>query len=183
MKRIGVIIFALVALAQLSVPAGVVWMRSQTLAKGKVWKFRIAPVDPSDAFRGRYVTLTFAAEQVPQPDSLQLDTPVYAYLKEDSRGFAQVDHLSPTKATGDNVVKVMPAGWWNNVQRVKFPFEKFWLTEEVAPAADRVYAESMRQQKDNAYVTVRVHNGDTALEQLFIDDQPLAQYLRNHSAP
>lgn len=182
MKRIGLVLFALVALAQLSVPAWAVWMRTQTLSKGKLWKFRIAPIDPSDAVRGHYVTLSFAAEQVPRSEPVLLEAPTFAYLKEDSHGFAEVDHLSPTAALSDNVIKVLPEGWWNNVQRVKFPFERLWLAEGVAPAVDHAYAESIRQKKDNVYVTVRVHNGDAALDQLFIDDQPIAEYLR-HSAP
>ena len=183
MKRIGVVIFALVALAQLSVPGWAAWMRTQTLQKGKLWKFRIAPVDPIDAVRGRYITLSFPAEQVPRSEPMHLETPAFAYLKEDSRGFAEIDHLSTTEELNDSVIKVMPQGWWNNVQRVKFPFERLWLPEDLAPAADRVYGQSSRQQKDNVYVTVRVHNGDAALDQLFIDDQSLAQYLRGHRPP
>lgn len=182
MKRVGLVIFALVALAQLSVPAWAVWMRTQTLSKGKLWKFRIAPIDPSDAVRGRYVTLSFAAEEVPRSEPVLLETPTFAYLKEDSRGFAEVDHLSATAALGDNVIKVLPEGWWNNVQRVKFPFERIWLAEGVAPAVDRAYGQSRREQNQNFYVTVRVYHGDAAVDQLFIDDQPIAEYLR-HSAP
>lgn len=182
MRRIALVIFALVALAQLSVPAWAVWMRTQTLHKGKLWKFRIAPVDPSDAIRGRYVTLSFAAEQVPRSEPILLETPTYAYLKTDSRGFAEVDQLSTTAALSDNVIKVTPGGWWNNVQRVKFPFERLWLDENVAPAADRIYARTSRQQSQNFYVTVRVYNGDAAVEQLFVDDQPLAEFLK-HPAP
>jgi uncharacterized membrane-anchored protein len=179
MKRIALIAFAVVGLAQLSVPAWAVWMRTQTLHKGKLWKFRIAPVDPSDAFRGRYVTLSFAAEQVPRAEPIHLETPTYAYLKENSRGFAEVDQLSTTPTVGDNVVKVVPDGWWNNVQRVKFPFERLWLDEKVAPAADRIYARTSRQQKSqNFYVTVRVYKGDAAVEQLFVDDIPLGEYSR-----
>lgn len=180
MKLLRVLIFAVVALAQMAVPAWAVWMRNQTLAKGKTWKFRTAPVDPVDAVRGRYVALAFAAEKVPQAERLPPASVAYAFLKEGSNGFAEIDHLSTTAATGNNVMKVEPGAWWDGSQHVDFPFDRFWLTEKVAPEADRAYASSSREEKANAYVTVRVHDGDAALEQLYIDDQPLPEYLRAH---
>ena len=183
MKPFRLLVFVVVALAQFSVPAWAVWMRTQTLSKGKLWKFRTAPVDPVDALRGRYVALAFAAEKVPQAERLPAASVAYAILKEGSSGFAEIDHLSTTCPAGDNVIQVEPGAWWDGTQHVEFPFDKFWLTEKIAPQADRAYATATRQEKDNAYVTVRVHNGDAALEDLYIDGQPLAAYLRTHPAP
>lgn len=182
MKSLRLFLFALVALAQLSVPAWAVWMRNQTLAKGKAWKFRTAPVDPVDAVRGRYVALAFTAEKVPRSERLPTGSSAYAVLKEGGNGFAEIDHLDSTPTHGDNVIKVKASAWWENEQHVKFPFDRFWVTERIAPEADRAYAASSRQQKENAYVIVRVRDGDAALEQLYIDDQPLVEYLRSHPA-
>jgi len=64
---------------------------------------------------------------------------------------------------------------------VRFPFNKFWVAEANAPAAERAYIENNRRDKQNAYVTVRVRRGDAALDQLFIDNEPLSEYLRSHS--
>ena len=103
------ILFAVVGLAELALPGHSIWMRSQTLANGRVWKLRAEPVDPVDALRGRYVTLAFAAETVPQAESLGLGTEAYAVLKEGSDGFAVVDRLSQTPLSGDDVIKVRTA--------------------------------------------------------------------------
>src|SRR5205085_8475834 len=62
MKPWRLIVFVLVALAQLAAPGSLIWKRENTLRKGSVWKFRTAPVDPVDAFRGRYVALQFEVE-------------------------------------------------------------------------------------------------------------------------
>ena len=51
MRTLRIGIFILVALAQLSVPALMAWGRMQTLARGRVWKFKTAPIDPEDAVR------------------------------------------------------------------------------------------------------------------------------------
>ncbi len=48
------------------------------------------------------------------------------------------------------------------------------------PAADAAYARNTTRDKRNAYVTVRVRSGDAALEELYIDNQPLKEYLRAH---
>jgi uncharacterized membrane-anchored protein len=187
MKRIRVLIFILVALAQLAVPAMLAWERIQTLAHGRVWKFKTAPIDPEDAIRGRYVGLRFAAESFPAPapaksDQIEAGSTVYVVLKEDANGFAQVDHVSPTELKGDNVVKARSGYSSEDTQKIWFPFDTYWLTEKSAPAAETAYRENSRRGKENAYVTVRVRDGDAALEQLYIDDKPLAEYLRAEAA-
>jgi uncharacterized membrane-anchored protein len=183
MKNLRLISFMVVGLAQLAVPAYAVWMRTQTLKNGRVWKFHTAPVDPEDAVRGRYVMLGFKANEVPRGEQLEPTDNAYAILKEGTDGFAEVERLSTTPVTGDNVIKVKPGGWWNSAQHVQFPFDRYWVNEKLAPEAERAYMANSRQQKQNAYVTVRVRNGDAALEELYIDGQPLKEYLRAHAAP
>jgi uncharacterized membrane-anchored protein len=178
MKKLPLLIFGLVALAQLSVPAMLAWGRVQTLAHGRVWKFRTAPVDPEDAVRGRYVQLRMMAEDFTQAEKLVGVDHVYAVLKETPDGFALIDHTSTTPVSGDNVIQVEPGGNWDDVQHIRIPLSQFWVTEKIAPEAEKAYRENSRRGKENAYVTVRVRNGDAALEQLYIDDKPLAEYLR-----
>ena len=79
-------------------------------------------------------------------------------------------------------MKVQAGNWWQEQQKVVFPFRYFWVTENSAPAAERAYRENSRRGKENAYVTVRVASGDAALEQLYIDNQPLPEYLRAQAA-
>ncbi len=183
MKRLRLGIFVLVAVAQLSVPMMLAWGRVQTLAHGRVWKLKTAPVDPEDAVRGRYVMLRFDAEdKYRQPEQLKSTDSLYAILKEGEDGFAEIDHLSFSPVPGDSAMKVEPGGFWDGEQRIVFPFRYFWLTEKRAPAAEKAYRENSKRGQQNAFVTIRIRNGDAALEQLYIDNQPLADYLRAHSA-
>ncbi len=181
MKTVRIVIFLVVALAQLSVPASVIWKREHTLRNGRVWKFKTAPADPVDAVRGRYIWLRFAAAEFTQSEQLKTDSSVYAVLRESADGFAEIDHLSTEPISGDNVVKVEPGGWFDGKQHILFSFNKLWVEEKIAPAAEKAYVENSRRDKQNAYVTVRVRDGDAALEQLYIDNQPLRDYLRAHS--
>ena len=179
MKRLRLGIFVLVALAQFGVPAMMAWGRMQTLARGRVWKLKTAPIDPVDAVRGRFVMLRFDAEdKYRQPEQLKSADSIYAILKEGADGFAEIDRLSSSPTPSDSAIKVEPGGFWDGQQRVVFPFRYFWLTEKNAPAAERAYAENSRREQQNAFVTVRIRNGDAALEQLYIDNKPLADYLR-----
>jgi uncharacterized membrane-anchored protein len=185
MRLARVLIFVVVALAQLAVPASAIWSREQTLRHGRVWKFKTAPVDPVDAIRGRYITLRFDAETIPGPEQPKserspVETPLYVVLKENAEGFAEVERVSKDFLKGDNVLKAQ--NWYrtDEANHVRFPFNRMWVTENNAAAAEKAYFENSRQGKQNAYVTVRVRNGEGVLEQLYIDAQPLPEYLRTH---
>jgi uncharacterized membrane-anchored protein len=182
MKMLRILIFGVVALAQLAVPTAIVWQRDQTLKQGRVWKFRTAPVDPVDVIRGRYIALRFTAEEFAAPVKFESgNKSVYAVLKQDTDGFAEVDHLTTEPVVTDDAVPVKSAWWSSGKQHVSFPFDKFWVAEANAPAAERAYVENNRRDKHNAYENVRVRHGDAALDQLFIDNKPLSEYLRSHS--
>src|SRR2546421_923778 len=124
MKQTRVVIFILVALAQLSVPAVLAWGRIQTLAHGRAWKFKTAPVDPEDAIRGRYIRLSYSIEEFAQSERVNWKSPIYVVLKEGADGFAQIDRISQTPITGDNVVQADAGGWSesDHIQMIALPF-------------------------------------------------------------
>ncbi len=115
MRNLRLIVFILVALAQLAVPASIVWTRGQTLAYGRVWKFKTEPVDPDRCdFAGATLLLRFAAEKAKAITTSRNYSRVIrsgesslSTLKEDSEdGFAQVDQVSTERITGsDNVIR------------------------------------------------------------------------------
>jgi uncharacterized membrane-anchored protein len=180
MKYWRLIVFVLVALAQLAVPASLIWKREQTLRHGSVWKFRTAPVDPVDAFRGRYVALEFEAEgqEISPPSNVDFNGVVFVNLRQSSEGFAEIDQVNSTRPAGDDFIEAKLMG-----KTISLPFDKFWVTERDAPAAEAAYRVQSRRDKRNAFVTVRVFRGDAAMEQLYLDGQPLGEYLRANADP
>src|SRR3954467_13742330 len=112
MRHWRLIVLLLVALAQLAVPGSLIWKREQTLRQGSVWKFRTAPVDPVDAFRGRYVSLQFEAEtqEISPPANASAGAPVFVTLKTNAEGFAEIDQVSTTKPAGDDFVEAELSG-------------------------------------------------------------------------
>ena len=178
MKAWRLIVFVLVALAQLAVPASLIWKREQTLRHGSVWKFRTAPVDPVDVFRGRYIALQFEAEsqEISPPANSVSGQTVFITLRQNAEGFAEIDQVSLARPAGDDFIEALLAG-----KNVTLPFDNFWVNERDAPAADAAYASQSRRDKRNAFVTIRVFRGDAAMEQLYLDNQPLGEYLRANS--
>jgi uncharacterized membrane-anchored protein len=174
-KHWRLIVFALVAFAQLAVPASLIWKRERTLRQGHVWKFRTAPVDPVDAFRGRYVALEFEAEgqEISPPPNAEYGQTVLVTLRLDAEGFAMIDHVFSRRPEGDDFIEAQLQG-----HTVSLPFDKYWVTERDAPAADAAYRAQNLREKRNAFATVRVFKGDAALEQLYLDGLPLGEYLR-----
>jgi len=169
------ILFVLVAFAQLAVPASLIWKREHTLRLGSVWKFRTAPVDPVDVFRGRYVALQFEVEtqQIAPPANASSGDTVFITLKVNAEGFAEIDQVLSSKPVGDDFMAAELSG-----TTISLPFDKYWVTEHDAPAAETAYSNLSRRDKQNAFATVRVFRGDAALEQLYLDNQPLGDYLR-----
>jgi uncharacterized membrane-anchored protein len=172
------IVFLLVALAQLAVPASLIWKREQTLRKGSVWRFRTAPVDPVDAFRGRYVALEFEEEarQIAPPAGAEDGRKVFVTLRQTPEGFAEIDRITTSAPPGDDFIEAQLHG-----TTVSLPFDKYWVTERDAPAAEAAYRAQSTREKQNAFVTVRVFKGDAALEQLYLDGIPLGEYLRTNT--
>ena len=179
MKSWRLIVFLLVALAQLAVPASLIWKREQTLRHGTVWKFRTAPVDPVDAFRGRYVALQFEIETVPilPPDNASSGQTVFVTFRQAADGIADIDQVSTMPPARDDYIEAKLAG-----KTIALPFDKYWVTERDAPAAETAYRDLSQRDKRSAFVTVRVFRGDAGIEQLYLDGQPLGDYLRAHAA-
>jgi uncharacterized membrane-anchored protein len=179
-KSWRLLVFALVGLTQLAVPASLIWKREQTLRHGTVWKFRTAPVDPVDAFRGRYVALQFEVEgqEISPPLGFGYDQTVFVSLRLNPEGFAEIDQVLPSKPAVDDFIEAQL-----REKTVSLPFDKYWVTERDAPAAEAAYRAQSRRDKQNAFCTVRVFRGDAALEQLYLNSQPLGEYLRANADP
>jgi uncharacterized membrane-anchored protein len=175
--------------AQWTVPGYLIQRGQATLHEGTAYRFRTAPVDPVDPFRGRYVALDFEAASIEltQPaGELRSGQRVYAPIRVDAEGYAQLDApLLPPPAAGDYLqVKVA----WVNVDelRVQLPFDRYYLDETLAPEAERRYWDANRIRDDDAedprrpaWAQVRVRGGYALIEELFIEDRPVRELLRD----
>jgi uncharacterized membrane-anchored protein len=175
--------------AQWLVPGYLIQRGQATLHEGVTYRFRTAPVDPVDPFRGRYVALDFEAASIElaQPvGELRSGQRVYAPIRVGADGYARLDApLLQPPAAGDYLpVKVA----WVNVDelRLQLPFDRYYLDETLAPEAERRYWDANRMRGDDAedprrpaWVQVRVRGGYALIEELYIEGRPVRELLRS----
>lgn len=181
-------LFGAVVIVQLAVPTGMVVDRVITLRHGEVFRFRCAPVDPYDAFRGRYVSIDLEPDNGPVPAGVALESgrTAYAYLETDPDGFARFAQVLPApSATGPYLrVKVEYVDPRDRRAYFRIPVDRYYMREDLAPKAEQAYQEISRRRADEAtaaYVTVRVRSGSIVLEELYINGLPIHQYLQSIS--
>lgn len=184
MKKWLIIALLVVAAIQLAVPLSMVRDRERTLREGEIFKFKVAPVDPYDAFRGRFVWLSVSNQEVTVSNVLELQklkTEAYAALATGPDGYAYVADI--TRRAPDSGAYVRAKVWVQRDGRVRvhLPIERFYLPEGEAPAAERAIQEASRGAGHEAAVVARVRKGDLVLEDLLIQEQPIREWLAQHA--
>lgn len=184
MKTIQWTVFGIMVAAQLAVPFSMIATSEQTLQGGVAYKFRCGPVDPYDYFRGRYVALSFPDMQIAdwRGKRFKYGDPAYARLGINEEGYAMVvDVTSEPPASGDYLaVKAIVGDYQNAPLRVTLPFDKYFMNEFDAPAAEIAYRNQSRTE-DGAHVVVRVREGRGVIDGLYIGDVPVEEYLRREA--
>ena len=169
-------------LAQWAIPASIIWRYETVLATGKVFKFQTHPVDPYDAFRGRYVALGFNWESAPLMANVRSPNPgerMFALIEIGTNGFAQIKGLTFERPQTEDYfgVKVRYCLSPTNVL-IQFPFDRYYMNEKLAPAADTAYRQHAgRSGRQDAYVAVRVQNGRATIEDLYVAGKPIRDFL------
>lgn len=184
-KVLRVALFAVMAAAILAAPAAQIVKYERVLREGKAFKFRSRPVDPVDAFRGRYVQLTFEGLSAPLPPGLECryEADVYAEIGEKADGFASIRRLQgEPPAPGTDYIKA-EMGWYedysNRIVNVRVPFSQFFMNEKLAPAAEAAYRQLNRRGTTNVWAVVKVLKGRGVIENLYFDGVPAVEYLKN----
>ena len=166
---------------QLGVPAFMIVRREHVLHAGRAFKFRTAPVDPYDAFRGRYVALNFEAATVtgiPLPPGILHGVRVYALLGEDEKGFAKVTALSLTRPSDGPCLRAQVQYPASDRVSLELPFDRYYMEETKAPAAENAYRQHSRRETGDAYAIVRILGTQAVLEDLYVEGLPVEEFLR-----
>lgn len=177
-------LFSLVVLGQLAVPGWMIVSHERVLHKGEVFKFKTAPIDPRDPFRGEYVMLNFEAESGQWPDPAQgegyTDRSAFATLATGNTGYAILSGLSSERPTSGPYVKVTYySANDTTVDRVSLPFDRFYLEEGDGHKTESlVYQPNVETGPEMpAYALVRVYDGEAVIEDLIVGDRPIHEWL------
>ena len=185
-KRWLILVFAVVAAIQVAVPVIMILQREPILRTGHVYKFKTSPVDPYDAFRGRYVQLAFEQDHAVwrSHDEIQSGMELFASVTTDTNGFAVIREVAAERPAQGDYIKVVAnhTGWGPNARSVYFmlPFDRYYLEETKAPQAEKTYWEHNRRNATNdTYAVVRIKDGAAVLADLYVADKPIRDYFTN----
>ena len=168
---------AMVAL-QISVILGMIGRYEHILWTGKAFKFKTAPVDPYDAFRGRYVELSLKQNEIDCQGDFTRGEKVFLKISTDKDGFARLSDPSPDRPDdGADYLEVKVDYCYDGKLRFENPFGRFYLPEGDAPRIEEIYRKATREKNDT-YVGVKIKNGCGVIENLYINGVPAAKVLQ-----
>lgn len=174
------IVFCAMVLAQLAVPFMMIAGRERVMEGGTAYKFRCGPVDPYDAFRGRYVALSFPDMRLDGWGGEYLDGSerVFATLGVAEDGFARIEALSMIRPESGDYLEVTATGGGapDASVRVYLPFNRYYMDEFQAPEAEIAYREQSRTE-EGAHILVYVKDGEGVIEGLYFGDLSVEEFL------
>ncbi len=186
-SRLRFVLFVVVGLVQLAVAGGAIVKSELALRTGEAFRFRIQPVDPVDAFRGRYVAIRFAVDRAPAADDLDVKPGKFVFLPIEiaTDGYATLGQAKVEKPLSGPYLRLRAGGIYPDEDGTRFvwvsmPFRRYYMDEELAPEAGRAVWSGRRGQRE-ASVGVRIRGGVGVIEELYIDDVPIHQWLTDNA--
>ena len=182
-KKIILIAFVLVALVQIYVPAKIILNRSIVLSSGKEFKFKTAPIDPSDPFRGKYINLTFNENtiDIQNKENWTNGENVFVLLTTDNNGFAKIKSVSKAKPLDSRdflKAKVDYIIYDGPKLVIEYPFDRFYMEESKAYDAEMTYRRSSRDTSLVTYALVNIKNGESVLKDVMINGIPIREIVK-----
>lgn len=169
------------AIAQIAVPAQMIFSREAILKSGTAYKFNTEPVDPSDPFKGKYIFLRYNMDRIKTVGvDWQRNQDVYISISNDSLDFAKATFANLMAPKSGEYIKAK-VDWYNendSILRFNLPFNEFYMEETKAYNAELAHREAQRDTlPNNTYALIYVKNGDAVLDNVFINDIPIATYV------
>lgn len=198
-----VFILIVMIIAQIFIPAAMIQRYESTFQNGSLYKFEVAPVDPVDPFKGRYVRLNFPIAnwnvKYQSEDKFKRKDKIYATLKINSEGYAVIDQLykSLPKDSDQEYLKVTVRSVYNKYSQaelasysISLPFDRYYAKETKAPEIERrvmnqdrntgeltIPNTSTSSNTPTSSVDVRVLNGFGVIEQLYIEGKAVEEFF------
>ena len=182
-KKVILAAFILLALVQLYVPAKMILEREKILEKGVEFKFKTAPIDPNDPFRGKYINLQYENNviEIQNEDEWFSGEDIYVILAKDNNGFAKIKSVSKTKPSEDLLFVKAKVSFISTDDSQKltvdYPFDRYYMEESKAVEAENLYRKSLTDTSQNVYALVKIKDGEAVLKDVLINDVSIRDIL------
>ena len=186
-KHTLIIVFILMLLAQLFVPAKMILDREDVIKTGTVYKFKTKPVDPNDPFRGKYITLHYDGNsyRAINDENWKRNDEVYVEFTSDKDGYAQIMSVSKEIPKSNNIylkTKVSYVRGFNRNLEIDYPFNRYYMEESKAYEAERTYVKTQIDTTKTTYALVHIKNGSAVLTDVLINEIPIREIVKRKQA-
>jgi len=187
-KRNAIFIWIIAAIFQLGYLGKMIWDKNQIFYYGKQYKFKCALRDPANPIVGRYLELNY--DQICGEYKVALDEnkiPKYAIFNTNDSGYAKLislDFMPPEKSTNYIKLEYVYQGYLNgrlgNIWCFRPPLERYYLPEDLAPDAEKVFRETIINSNVEVYTLARIWKGDFVIEDVLIGNCSIKDLARSH---
>lgn len=173
--------FLMLCLAHLYIPLKIIAQQEAVIEQGKLFRFKVAPLDPNDPFRGKYITLRYDANsvKVKNVNEFLRKGRAYVVIEADTQGYAAIRSISlrePNNELSYVEVAVRPVyGGDNSMLHVEYPFRRFYMEETKAVRAEKMFLESLRDRRKDTWALVSVRGGKAVLLDVFVAGKSLKE--------
>ena len=182
------------------VPVYVAVSSQNVLNNGKLYKFKPMAYDPFDPLRGKFLRVEYQTNNILTKFDFEDDETAFVSIGVDKEGFAffeeafkkapkNVDYLETTiRSTGINrrLRQEVEAAFndedfdinkmdTRSSVRIRIPdnMNKYFINEDDALRAEKV----MFKERANIYIGVRILDGEARLDNIFVYNQGILEYL------
>lgn len=173
-------LFVCLSLIQIITPLSMIAKRERVLKYGKQFKFKTAPFDPYDAFRGRYVALRIEEDYVPAIKGTKFNSgqTVCVSIEVDNQGFAKFTTVGIVKPVGNSYILAKVRYTSKGKVYLDLPINRYYMEENAAPLAEEIYRKHTQRGKQDAYIFVRIKDGFSVVESLYVGDKKIEDAVR-----
>jgi len=181
-------LFVVMCIAQWFVPGKMIYDSETVIIEGVTYKFKTQPIDPSDPFRGKYITLNFDANSIivipDRTDSTYWESgeDIFVTFTTDSAGFAKPSGIYREEPDTEAYLKTT-VSYFNTYEKLEvffnIPFDRFYLEESKASQAEQLYWQAQLDTVQVAYGMVTISKGQAVLTDVMINDKSVVEIIND----
>ena len=185
-KSLLPILFFLLVIFQLYVPASVVFNQERIHFSGTKFKMQLAPIDPNDPFRGKYIILSFKENRarLPKQGKYEPGDVVYVVMKPGKNEFLKIESIShefqsvksPRACIKARIHLTTEADGYKEAQLV-YPFTRFYVEESKAADIEERYLKAVSDTNTVSYGLISIYNESVAVSDVIINGESLMAEL------
>ena len=177
-------LFVIMCFAQWLIPGKMIYDSETVIVEGTTYKFKTQPIDPSDPFRGKYLTLNFEANSIVTAQNADWESgeDVFITFTTDSAGFAKASGIFREPPDTEAFLKTS-VNYYNTYENFEvffnIPFDRFYLEESKASQAEQLYWQAQTDSVQVAYGLVTIGKGKAVLKDVMINDRSVIEIIND----